>query len=92
MDFQSATATIAANMRTLRRARGLTGAQVAEAMRERGIPWQQGVVTKLETGRRENVSAAELLALADIFGVEPMTLTQGKLEVKVGTVMVDLSS
>lgn len=92
MDFQGATATIAANMRTLRRTRNLTGEQIAEAMRARGIGWQQGVVTKLETARRVNVSVAELLALADVLGVEPMALTRGRLEVTVGTVMVDLAS
>jgi len=39
-----------------------------------GVEWNRGVVTKLETGRRESVSVAEWLALARAFDVSPLAL------------------
>jgi hypothetical protein len=39
-----------------------------------GVPWERMVVTKLETGRRPNVSVEEMLALAYVLDVAPVHL------------------
>lgn len=56
-------------VKELRRKRGLTAQQLAERMTKAGVPWEAGVVTKLETGRRKSISVAELLALAYVLDV-----------------------
>jgi transcriptional regulator with XRE-family HTH domain len=68
------TETVARRMRKLRKARGLTAAQLAERMAKVGVPWKSGVVAKLEKGYREDVSVAELLALAYVLDVAPVHL------------------
>ena len=68
------TRTVALRVRELREKRRLTAAQLAEQMTQVGVAWDRGVVTKLETGRRENVSVAELLALAYVLKVAPVHL------------------
>jgi len=62
------------NMKDLRLRHGLTAQRLAEQMTAIGIPWEAGVVTKLETGRRKSVSVDELLALACVFDVTPLAL------------------
>lgn len=64
----------AGRMRSLRGARGWTAQRLADEMTTAGIDWNRGVVTKLETGRRENITVDELVALAALFGVSPMEL------------------
>jgi transcriptional regulator with XRE-family HTH domain len=67
----SPTQVVAKRVREVRQKRGLTAAQLAEQMTRVGIPWDRGTVAKLETGRRANVSVAELLALAYVLAVAP---------------------
>lgn len=67
-------ARVADRMRSLRGARGWTAQHLADAMTAAGVGWNRGVVTKLETGRRENITVDELVALAALFGVSPMEL------------------
>lgn len=86
MEIPGATATVARNMRALRRARDLTGEQLAARMRARGFGWTRVLVSKLETGLRGHVHVDELLALADVLGVDPMALTREDLTVTVETV------
>lgn len=43
-------------------------------MRDQGIPWRREVVANLETGRRDRLDVDELLALALVFDVPPITL------------------
>jgi transcriptional regulator with XRE-family HTH domain len=43
-------------------------------MKELGIQWNRTTVAKLETGRRESVSVQELLALALVLDVPPISL------------------
>lgn len=68
------TAVVAARVRELRRQRGWTGQQLADAMTALGIPWNRGLVSKLEIGDRETISVAELIALACAFRVSPIAL------------------
>jgi transcriptional regulator with XRE-family HTH domain len=68
------TQAVAKRVRELREKRGLTAAQLAEQMASVGVAWDRGVVAKLETGRRANVSVAELLALAYVLDVAPVHL------------------
>lgn len=56
----------AANLRSVREARGLSQVKFAEEMSARGWPWRQQTVTRVETGRRavrfgEAKAAAEIL-------------------------------
>jgi transcriptional regulator with XRE-family HTH domain len=66
--------TIARRVREVRRRRGLSAAQLAERLREVGIPWDRNIVANLETGRRASVDVGELLALADALNVAPVHL------------------
>lgn len=70
------TPVIAANMRALRYARGWSAQRVADAMAAAGLPWSRGTVASLENGWRSTLTVDELLALGDLFGVEPWKLTR----------------
>lgn len=70
---ETPTAVIARRMRALRQGK-FTADQLAQAMREHGIPWQRTVVAKLENGRRDTVSVGELFALALVLDVTPAAL------------------
>lgn len=68
------TSVVAARVRELRSARQWSAQRVSDEMNNVGIDWNRGVVSKLETGRRESISVAELLALAVVFDVSPLSL------------------
>lgn len=68
------TAAIARQMRELRRAQGLSGQKLADAMTAEGVAWDRSIVANLETGRRRTVSVEEWLALARVLGVAPLHL------------------
>jgi transcriptional regulator with XRE-family HTH domain len=68
------TRVVAERVFELRKERRLTAAQLADRMTKVGIPWKRGVVAKLEKGYREDVSVAELLALAVVLEVAPVHL------------------
>lgn len=57
----------AANFKAARERAKLSGREVAEQMRERGIPWHQQTVVRLESGE-QRVRLGEAEALADIVG------------------------
>ena len=58
----------------IRRYRGMTQDELAEAMRDLGIPWQRVVVAKLESGRRSYLTVDELLAICVILEITPTDL------------------
>lgn len=66
--------TIADRVRTLRAEHGLSAQRLADRMSELGISWKREVVANLENGRRGTVGVDELLALAIVFDVPPVTL------------------
>lgn len=68
------TQVVAQRVKELRTRRGLTAEQLAARLVEQGVSWQRGTVAKLETGRRENITVAELLALAVVLDVAPVHL------------------
>ncbi|MGW6258786.1 helix-turn-helix domain-containing protein [Streptomyces sp. NPDC055085] len=65
---------VAHRVRAVRERRGLTAQQVADALNDQGVGWQRSTVAKLESGRRENLSVAELLALSVVLEVAPVHL------------------
>jgi transcriptional regulator with XRE-family HTH domain len=65
---------IAARVRELRKKRGWSAAHLAAEMTKVGVPWERMVVTKLENGRRQNVTVEELFALANVLSVAPVHL------------------
>lgn len=67
-------AVIAQRVRQLRARKEMTAQQLAERLRQTGVPWDRATVTKLETGRRQNISITELLALALVLDVAPINL------------------
>ncbi|MFJ3094608.1 helix-turn-helix domain-containing protein [Streptomyces hydrogenans] len=67
-------ATVARRVREVRKRRDLTADQLAERLRGIGLPWERGTVIKLESGYRQNVGVAELLALAVALDVSPLHL------------------
>jgi transcriptional regulator with XRE-family HTH domain len=60
---------IAQRMKVLRAEARLSGPALAAAMNKLGIPWNRTTVAKLETGKRESISAHELLVLAVVLDV-----------------------
>lgn len=73
-DAESPVGVIAERVREVRGRLGLTAQQLADRLRDAGLQWDRGTVTKLETGRRQNVSVAELLALARALHAAPVHL------------------
>lgn len=69
-------------IRSIRKARGLSAAALAEAMREAGVPWDRSIVANIETGRRQDLRLTELVTfcrlfnvtVADLISEDPLTL------------------
>ena len=59
---------LATNLRVLRDRKNMSQAELAGEMAEKGIPWHQSTVARVESGRQA-VRFAEAAALAEIFGV-----------------------
>lgn len=77
MEQEEATGPVEAITRRVREARnrkGMTAQELADKLKARGVPWDRGTVTKLETGRRQNVTVTEWLALARVLDVSPLHL------------------
>lgn len=66
-------AAVAANVRALRKERGLSQEALAAALSARGHQLQRGVVTAIETESR-SVTVDDLVAFADALGVTPQLL------------------
>jgi transcriptional regulator with XRE-family HTH domain len=68
---------ISANVRALREQGGISQAELARRMVERGHPWHQSTVTRVEQGTQQ-LRAAELVDLAAIFktSLDRFTWTQ----------------
>jgi transcriptional regulator with XRE-family HTH domain len=56
---------LASNLRALRERKGWSQSALADAMAERGIPWHQQTVTRIEAGQQQ-VRFGELMALAAV--------------------------
>ncbi|MFI8422852.1 helix-turn-helix domain-containing protein [Streptomyces sp. NPDC085460] len=67
-------AVIAKRVREIRRSRGYTAARLGELLSERGIRWDRFTVSSLESGKRQNVTVDELLALGTVLNVAPVHL------------------
>jgi transcriptional regulator with XRE-family HTH domain len=65
--YKDIDANIAANVRAYREAAGMSQEELAQQMADRGFPFTQATVWKVERGQRP-VRAGELIALGDIFG------------------------
>lgn len=57
------------NLRTYRKARALSVQKIADQMTEHGVTIERTVLANFESGRRQNISIAEVTALADVLGV-----------------------
>ncbi|MEU1892765.1 helix-turn-helix domain-containing protein [Streptomyces pristinaespiralis] len=68
------TQTIAKRVREIRKVRGLSAERLAERLAEHGIKWDRYTVTKLENGKRQNVTVSEWLALGTVLNVAPVHL------------------
>jgi len=65
---------ISANIRAERARLGMSQASAAEGMRAYGFTnWQRPTLAKIEHGQRQ-ILAAEVLTLADVFGIPVMRL------------------
>lgn len=72
----------AANLRAVREASGMSQGRLADEMADRGWPWRQQTVTRVETGRRM-VRLGEAKAVAEILGTSLDDLTQPTGEMRV---------
>lgn len=69
-----ATETIAANVRQLRRRRGLSARALGERCAVAGVDFGRDAVASLESGRRQHVTVDQLLVLADALDTTPLAL------------------
>lgn len=68
------TRSLAARVKTVRKRRSWSAAQLAEQMTAHGFPWDRFTVQNLENGRRKSVTLDEVGALARVLGVAPLHL------------------
>lgn len=68
-----------ANLRTLRERNGISQAELAQAMTERGWPWYQSTVARVESGR-QSVRFPEAFALAELMKTSLDRFTWGSAE------------
>ncbi|MFD4337815.1 helix-turn-helix domain-containing protein [Streptomyces anulatus] len=69
------TGRIAQRLRDSRKAAGLTIAEVAQGCAARGVPeLTEHSIKNLESGRKTSIGVADVVVLADILGVPPVTL------------------
>ncbi|MDH6111384.1 transcriptional regulator with XRE-family HTH domain [Kitasatospora sp. MAP12-15] len=68
------TARIAAEVRKHRNRLGMTGPEVAEACGNLGVPLPSNMIANLESGRRGSLKLEELLVLAKVLEVPPVSL------------------
>lgn len=69
------TGRIARRLRDSRKAAGLTMAEVARGCADRGLPeFTEHSMKNLESGRKTSITVAEVVVLADVLGVPPVTL------------------
>lgn len=64
----------AGQVRLHRSRRGMTQEDLANACEERGVTVSKGTLANLETGRRDSLEVIELMVLADVLGVPPVSL------------------
>jgi transcriptional regulator with XRE-family HTH domain len=76
---ESADEKLAGNLRALREAAGMSQGALASAMAERGWPWHQSTVYRVESGR-QGVKFAEAVDLADILATSLDRLTWSSAE------------
>ena len=66
---------VAAQVRTLRREKQLSGAQLAQRVNDiADLAWDRNTLAKLELGYRQNLTVDELVALAAALGVPAASL------------------
>lgn len=65
---------ISRRVREARKRKDMTAQELADRLKASGVGWDRQTVTKLETGRRQNVSVVEWLALARALDVAPVHL------------------
>jgi transcriptional regulator with XRE-family HTH domain len=66
--------TVARRVADLRSRRGLTAKELGERLTALGVRWDRFTVANLESGKRQNVTVVEWLALARVLNVAPVHL------------------
>lgn len=83
--------TFGSNMRAMRERKGMSQADLARAMTERGRPWHQQTVAETEAGKRplrlnETVDLAEILgSVVAAFTWDPAEINESRLVYDAGT-------
>lgn len=73
-DIEPMTDHIRARVRKLRKATGMSQAELAEKVTDHGLDWGRTTVAKLEAGGRKAITVQELFILALVFDVPPALL------------------
>jgi transcriptional regulator with XRE-family HTH domain len=71
---------IGANLRSIRTKKGMSQADLAKAMTDRGWPWHQQTVAQTESGKRP-IRVDELEVISDVFGTMITTFTWEPAEI-----------
>src|SRR5947209_12072172 len=61
-------------IKTVRQARGLSGAAIGQRMAALGFAWDRNTIAKIEGGHRATLNVDELLGLARVLDVSPLVL------------------
>ncbi|MFN2490126.1 MAG: helix-turn-helix transcriptional regulator [Actinomycetota bacterium] len=77
---------IAGNIKLIRGERGLSQHDLAERARAAGLPWTQGTVASIETGKRK-VTKGEMLLLQHLLGAPLPILLQADEDIDLGGVL-----
>lgn len=65
---------IANYVRTARKQKGWTAADLGHLLSEVGVKWDRFAVAKLENGKRQNLTITEVVALARVLDIPPVLL------------------
>lgn len=76
---------VGVEVRRARKAAGISAERLADLCTNHGLPIKRHVITSLEIGRRENVSVAEVVAIATVLNVPVATLIYPVVETPLAT-------
>jgi transcriptional regulator with XRE-family HTH domain len=65
---------VAVRLSEVRKRKDMSAAEVGRRMTEQGVKWDRFTVANLENGKRQNITLTELLALACVLDVSPLSL------------------
>jgi transcriptional regulator with XRE-family HTH domain len=79
---------VGAELRALRRGLGITQEEALQRVRAEGLDWTLDTLSRLEVGKREELSLGEVVLLAEAFGMVPTDWFSEDGEIRVGSARI----